>query len=86
MVDGLVGFRCRSDGCFPPGDLVPGAEAGSHLAAVVIGAQAVAAGSEVRGDAAERGQEPLGVSGRGEPFHGSFALTGGLMGVLRPII
>jgi hypothetical protein len=41
------------------GDLVPGGEPVGHFAAVVLGAQPVAAGPEVRGDTAERGEEPL---------------------------
>src|SRR4051794_37289252 len=45
------------------GDLVPGGESGGHLAAVLLGAEAVTVGLEVRGDAAERGEEPLGVPG-----------------------
>jgi len=40
------------------GDLVPGGESSGHLAPVLLGAEA---GPEVRGDAAEGGEELLGV-------------------------
>jgi hypothetical protein len=46
----------------------------------------VAAGSEVRGDEAEGGQEPLGRADGVEAFHGPFALPGGLVGVLASVI
>ncbi|MCA1697331.1 MAG: hypothetical protein LC749_22895 [Actinobacteria bacterium] len=36
---------------------------GGHLTAVLRGAEAATAGPKVRGDAAEGGQEPLGVPG-----------------------
>src|ERR1700758_3071940 len=38
------------------------------------------------GNATERGQEPLRVPGRCEPFHRPFPLPGGLMRVLDPIV
>ena len=46
-----------------PGDVVPGAEAVGHLAVVFLGVEQVTTGPEVRGYHAERGQEPLGVTG-----------------------
>jgi hypothetical protein len=46
-----------------PGDVVPGAEAVGHLAAVFLGVEQVTTGPEVRGYHAERGQEPLRVTG-----------------------
>jgi hypothetical protein len=49
--------------CGQADDLVPGGEPGGHFAAVGIGAKPVAAGSKVRGDAAERREEPLRVPG-----------------------
>jgi hypothetical protein len=67
-------------------DLIPGGESGGHFAAVGIGAKTVAAGSEVRGDAAERREEPLRVPGRGELLHRSFPCSGGLVGVLGPVV
>jgi hypothetical protein len=45
------------------GDLVPGGESAGHFASVFLGAESVAAGSEVWGYPAEGGQEPLGVPG-----------------------
>ena len=67
-------------------DLIPGGEPGGHFAAVGIGAKPVAAGSKVRGDAAERREEPLRVPGRGELLHRSFPCSGGLVGVLGPVV
>lgn len=49
-------------------DLVPGAKVGGHLTAVLLGAKTVAAGSEVRGNTAEGGEEPLGVPGEVNVF------------------
>jgi hypothetical protein len=45
------------------GDLVPGGESAGHFVSVLLGAESVAAGSEVWGYPAEGGQEPLGVPG-----------------------
>ena len=42
--------------------------------------------SEVRGNAAESGQESLRCNGSAEPFHRPFALPGGLVGVLGSIV
>jgi hypothetical protein len=43
-------------------------------------------GPKVCGDAAEGGQESLGIPDRFEAFHRPFALSGGLMRVLGSII
>ncbi len=53
-------------------DLGPGGEPVGHFVAVVLGTKPVTAGPEVWGDAAERGQEPLRMSGGGEAFHRPF--------------
>ncbi len=46
-----------------PGDFVPGTEAVGHLAPVFLGVEQVTTGPEVWGYPAERGQEPLRVTG-----------------------
>jgi hypothetical protein len=61
---GRVGLPWPGSGrCGRAGDLVPGGESAGHFASVFLGAESVAARSEVRGYPAERGQEPLGVPG-----------------------
>ena len=50
------------------GDLVPGGESVGHFASVFLGAESVAAGSEVRGYLAEGGQEPLACLGEVKRF------------------
>jgi hypothetical protein len=57
-----------------------------HLAAVFVGGKPVAAGSEVRGDPGERGQEPLRTARGAEAPHRSFPRPGGLVGVLGAIV
>jgi hypothetical protein len=42
--------------------------------------------TEMWRDAAERGQEPLCMPGRGEPFHRPPVLPGRLMRVLGPVV
>jgi hypothetical protein len=54
----LVSGRCGR-----AGDLVPRGESVGHFASVFLVAEPVAAWPEVWRDAAERGQEPLGVPG-----------------------
>jgi hypothetical protein len=49
--------------CGRAGDLVPRGESVGHFASVFLGTEPVAAWPEVWGDAAEGGQEPLGVPG-----------------------
>jgi hypothetical protein len=49
--------------CGRAGDLVPRGESVGHFASVLLGTEPVAAWPEVWGDAAEGGQEPLGVPG-----------------------
>jgi hypothetical protein len=46
---GRVDFRCgRLGGCCRARDLVPGGEPAGHFAAVLLGAESVTAGPEVR--------------------------------------
>ena len=68
-----------------PGDLVPDGEAVGHLVAPSGGRQQMPPRTEMWRDAAERGQEPLRMPGRGEPFHRPLALPGRLMRVLGPV-
>jgi Putative esterase len=68
-----------------PGDLVPDGEAVGHLVAPSGGRQQMPPRTEMWPDAAERGQEPLRMAGRGEPFHRPLALPGRLMRVLGPV-
>jgi hypothetical protein len=80
---GSVGSRCRvSGGRGQSGDLVPRSESDGHLPTVLLSGEPVTAWPKVRGYSAERGEESLRVSRLGEAFHGSFALAGGLVGVL----
>src|SRR6476659_6855447 len=65
-----------------PGDLVPDGEAVGHLVAPSVGRQQMPPRTEMWRDAAERGQQPLRMPGRGEPFHRPLALPGRLMRVL----
>ena len=82
----LSQFTIQAAVVVAPGDLVPDGEAVGHLVAVVGRRQQVPTGPEVRRDAAERGQEPLRVPGRGEAFHRPLALPGRLMRVLGPVV
>jgi hypothetical protein len=65
-------------------DRVPGCEARGHFSAVGKGGESAPAGSEVWRYPAERGEEPLRMSGGGEAFHLPLPLplplSGGLVG------
>ena len=64
----LPGAACSGGGRGHPGDLVPDGEAVGHLVAPSGGRQQMPTRTEMWRDAAERGQEPLRMRGRGEPF------------------
>ena len=81
-----AGCRWYGSGCgSQSGDLVPDGESWGHFGAIVISAEAMATGPEVRRDHAEHRQEPLGSAGCAEAFHGAFAVPGRLVRVLRPV-
>jgi len=82
----LPGAACSGGGRGHPGDLVPDGEAVGHLVAPSGGRQQMPSRTEMWRDAAERGQEPLRMPGRGEPFHRPLALPGQLMRGLGPIV
>jgi hypothetical protein len=71
-----------SGGSVESGDLMPDREAVSHFGSPFGRAEPVPSRSKMWGDAAEGGQEPLGMAGRFEAFHSPFTLSGG-MRVLR---
>jgi hypothetical protein len=62
-------------------DVLPGVESFPQLLTVFGGAEAVTSRAEVLHDGTISREEPLGLSGRLEPLHPSFALTRRLMGV-----
>ena len=69
-----------------PGDLVPGREAAGHHLPVLGCRQPVPAWPEVRRDRVERGEEPLRPPDRCEPPHRRLPRSGGLVGLLGPIV
>jgi hypothetical protein len=71
-----------SGGSLERGNLTPDREAVGHLGSPLSRAEPMPSWSKVRRDAAEGGQEPLGMPHRGGAFHRPFALSRGLMGVL----
>src|SRR4029077_18460003 len=98
LIGGLIGLvLCVGSGGKPcpssrsgggrgnPGDLVPDGEALGQLVAPSSGRQQMPRRTEMWRDAAERGQQPLRMPGRGEPFHRPLALPGRLMRVLSPV-
>jgi hypothetical protein len=64
------------------GDLIPDGEAFGHFGSPFGRGEQMPSWPKVCRDAAEGGQEPLGMAHRFEAFHRSFALSGGLMRVL----
>jgi Domain of unknown function (DUF4331) len=75
-----------SGGSVGRGDLTPDREAVGHLGSPLGRAEQIPSRPEVCGDAAEGGQEPLGMPRRFEAFHRPFALSGGLMRVLGAVV
>ena len=75
-----------SGGSVGRGDLTPDREAVGHLGSPFGRAEQMPSRPEVCGDAAEGGQEPLGMPRRFEAFHRPFALSGGLMRVLGAVV
>jgi hypothetical protein len=75
-----------SGGSVERGDLTPDREAVNHLGSPLGRAEQMPSGPKVRTDAAEGGQEPLGMARRFEAFHRPFTLSGALMRVLGPIV
>ena len=71
-----------SGGSLGRGDLTPDREAVGQLGSPFGRAEQMPSRPEVRGDAAEGGQEPLRMPRRFEAFHRQFALSGRLMRVL----
>ena len=69
-----------------PGDLVPSREAAGHHLLVLGCRQPVPAWPEVRRDRVERGEEPLRPPDRCEPPHRALPRSGGLVGLLGPIV
>jgi hypothetical protein len=74
----------RSDG--RARDLLPNLESLGHLLAVLGGRQQVTSRSEVLGNWAIGGEEPLGLPCRLEPLHAPLSLASGLMGVIRAVM
>ena len=75
-----------SGGSVERGDLTPDREAVGHLGSPLGRAELMPSRPKVCGDAAEGGQESLGMPQRFEAFHRPFALSGGLMRVLGAIV
>jgi hypothetical protein len=74
-----------SGGSVERGDLTPDREAVSHFGSPSGRAEQMPSWPKVRTDAAEGGQEPLGVPDRFKAFHRPFALPGALMRILGSI-
>jgi hypothetical protein len=75
-----------SGGSVELGDLIPDREALGHFGSPSGRAEPMPSRPKMWRDAAKGRQEPLGMPHRFEAFHRPFALSGGLMRVLGPVI
>ena len=86
MVDQLWVVDISGGGSVERGNLTPDREAVGHFGSPSGRAEQMPSRSKVCRDAAEGGQEPLGMPRRFKAFHRPFTLSGGLMRVLSSII